>query len=412
MDIHKDEVDRGVFWQSMAGRPCVSVLIPQPLRPETAHFDQELNAWVLSRYEDVLAALREPRLCQVGPRSKGRRGICDKSAQSRKRSEVRASLPHSRLAEWQDEIEPLAHNLIDELPKDRSIDLVREFIRPWSLSVTLIINGADPVRSRRLARLAQYLPGGETDCDNSVLRSRAAATVAELRWSLQKAVGITPICKSAFRVLFQALHCSIATASFALPKRLANAKFEQLDRKGAIPLGKSVFLGTSQTIPFFLANAWLALLRHPAELLRLRAEPDLVPRAIEELLRYAGIVHTLFRRATAKVDLGGIRILENERVILRLGAANRDPAQFPEPDRLDVARRVTGQVALGAGPNSCVGALLVRMASGIATRAFVERFAAAQMSATVEWYRNANVCSPASLRVRSSADRTAAQFEN
>jgi cytochrome P450 len=401
MDVHKDEVDRGTFLQRIAGRPCMSVFIPGSLRPETARFDRGLNAWVLSRYADVLAALREPRLCQVGPRSKGKPGICNKSTQSRRRSEVRAFLPHSRLAEWQDEIEPLAHSMIDQLPKDRSIDLVREFIRPWSLSVTLVINGADPVHSRRLAHLAKCLSGGEIDCDNSVLRSRAATTGAELRWSLQKGVGIRPICKSAFRVFFQALHSSVATASFALPKRLANLEFERLDRKRAIPLGKSVFLGTSQTIPLFLANAWLALLRHPAELLRLRAQPDLMPRAIEELLRYAGVVHTLFRRATAKVDLGGIRILENERVILKLGAANRDPAQFPEPDRLDVARRVTGQVALGAGPNSCVGALLVRMASGIATRAFVERFTAAEMTGTVEWYRNANVCSPASLRVRS-----------
>jgi hypothetical protein len=207
------------------------------------------------------------------------------------------------------------------------------------------------------------------------------------------------MCKSAFRVLSQVLHCSIATASFTLPKHLANAEFEKLDRKRAIPLGKSVFLGTSQTIPFFLANAWLALLRHPAELAHLCAEPDLMPRAIEELLRYAGVVHTLFRQATAKVDVAGVRILENERVILKMASANRDPEQFPEPDRLNVARYLTGQLALGAGSHSCVGAVLVRMAAGIATSAFVHELAAAEPSGAVEWYCNRTICSPASVRI-------------
>jgi cytochrome P450 len=199
--------------------------------------------------------------------------------------------------------------------------------------------------------------------------------------------------------LFQILHYSIAAASLELPKRLANAEFEKLDRTGAIPMGKSVFLGTSQTISFFLANAWLALLRNPAQLVRLRAEPDLMPRAIEELLRYAGVVHTLFRRATADVDLAGVRISKNERVVLRVGAANRDPAQFPEPDRLNITRRATGQLGLGAGPHSCVGALLVRMAAGIATTAFVSELAVTEMNSSIEWYRNCNVSTPASIRV-------------
>lgn len=372
----------------------------QPLQPRNAHFDRAQNAWVLSRYADVLAALREPRLCQVGPRAESGSGFCDKRKQSQKRAEARATLTHSKLAEWRGRIELLTHSMIGQLPEDRSIDLVHEFIWPWSLAVTLIINGLDAIHSHRLADLAYYLPGGEADCHNAVLRSRAAAALAELRWSLPKRVGVTQICKLAFRVLFRLVHCSIATVSFALPKRVANAQFEKRDRKRAIPLGKSVFLGTSQTIPLFLANAWLALLRHPAELARLRAEPDLIPRAIEELLRYAGVVHTLYRQATANVDLAGVRILENERVILKVASANRDPAQFPEPDRLDVTRRVTGQVALGAGPHSCVGASLVRMAAGIATSGFVAELAVAETGGPVEWYRNRTVCSPASVPVR------------
>jgi cytochrome P450 len=384
----------------------------QPPRPEPARFDPVLNAWVLSRYTDVQAALREPRLCQVGPRRKRRSEICMKGAQSRRHTELRANLPHRKLAEWQAEIEFVTDRMIDQLPGDRFIDLVREFIRPWSVAVALTINETDPVHCRRLIHVSKYLPFSETDCYNSVLRSRAAAALAEFRLSVQKSGGVKPICKSAFAALYQALHASIASASFALPKRAAKAEFERLNRQGAISLGKSVFLGTSQTIPFFLASAWLALLRHPSELERLRAEPALIPKAIEELLRYAGIVHTLFREATAAVELGDVRILEGQRVILKLGSANWDPAQFPEPDRLDVTRRVMGQVALGAGANSCVGASLVRMATAIATSAFIRKCAVAETSDNVEWYRNDTIYSPASLRLvlrSASPPDTAAQ---
>jgi hypothetical protein len=372
---------------------------PQPSTPEAARFDKTLDAWVLTRYADVLRALREPGLCQVGPRSKHRSGTCDKNAQSRRRAKVRAALPYWRLTEWQRQMQLLADTMMDQLPKGRSIDLLSEFVRPWSLAVTLAIIGADPVHSQRLADLAHYLPGGEIDCNNAVVRSRVARAVAELKSSFRKGVGITPVCESAFRVLSHSLHGSIATASFVLPKRAANTEFEKLDRRGALGLGKSVFLGSSQTIPLFLANAWRALFLHPAELVRLCAEPSLMPRAVEELLRYAGVVHTLFRRATVKVDIGGGKISENQRVILKLDSANRDPAQFPEPDRLDVARRATGQLALGAGPNSCAGASLVRIAAAVATTALIGKFVVAEMDGPVEWYSNSTVYSPASLRV-------------
>ena len=94
-----------------------------------------------------------------------------------------------------------------------------------------------------------------------------------------------------------------------------------------------------------------------------------MPGAIEELLRYAGIVRRVFRRATADIDLGGVRIAEGELAVLMLASANRDPEQFPDPDRLLLARPAAGHVSLGTGRNSCVGALLIRLAASVATGA-------------------------------------------
>src|SRR5207244_3009019 len=106
----------------------------------------------------------------------------------------------------------------------------------------------------------------------------------------------------------------------------------------------------------------LALIRNPGEFARLRSDPHLLPGAIDELLRYTGIVRRVFRRATSNVNLGSVKISKGDLVVLMLASANRDPEQFPDPDRLDLARVATSHVALGTGRNSCVGAALIRMA--------------------------------------------------
>ena len=264
-----------------------------PPCPEAPHFDPAQGAWVLSRYADVLAAFREPRLWPVGARRDDPPGIRDEAAHDRVAAETMAALSPATLAGWQAQIEPLAHRLLEQLPTDRAVDLVGEFAQPWSLAVAVLVTGADAADGERLAALARQVSAAAAEPDDSALQSRAAAATAEL---------------------------------------------ERCFEKRTMPLGEPAFVAPSQTLPCFLANAWLALLRHPEELARLRAQPDLLPGAMDELLRYAGLVRQLFPGAAADVDLGGVRIAKGERVILMLAAANRDPAQFREPDRLDVTR--------------------------------------------------------------------------
>jgi cytochrome P450 len=178
----------------------------------------------------------------------------------------------------------------------------------------------------------------------------------------------------------------------------ANAQLERSFQNPATPLGAPVFVALSQTLPCLLANAWLALLRHPAELARLQSSPDLMPRAIEELLRYACLPRTLRREASDDLDLGGVRIAKGDRVMLMVASAHRDPEQFPDPDRLELTR-TSGQVALGAGPHSCVGAPLIRMAAAVGTGAFVDRFSAIVTGDELEWCGGSGFRSPASLHV-------------
>ena len=171
--------------------------------------------------------------------------------------------------------------------------------------------------------------------------------------------------------------------------------------RSGMPGLKSVALGISQTLPGFLANAWLALLQHPDVMRRLCSEPALLPGAIEELLRYAGLVHTLVRHAAADVRIGGAGIKAGQRIFLKVAAANRDPGQFQEPDSLIVDRCIrhpeTGQLALGAGPHCCPGTHFVRLAAMEATRAFLERMPGCRLAGTVKWSQGPVLSFPRTL---------------
>jgi cytochrome P450 len=129
-----------------------------------------------------------------------------------------------------------------------------------------------------------------------------------------------------------------------------------------------------ETTTNLLANGLLALLRHPDQWDRLRQHPSLVRSAAEELLRYDGPVKATFRWAKKDTELGGKVIHTGDRMLLILAAANRDPAKYADPDRLDIARQPNPHVALGQGIHVCLGAPLARLEAQEAFLALPQRF--------------------------------------
>ncbi len=138
-----------------------------------------------------------------------------------------------------------------------------------------------------------------------------------------------------------------------------------------------------------IGNGILALLRHPQELWKLRADPSLVPAAIEECLRYDGPI-LLTVRVTREDTPFGDRVIPADRpVMCFLAAANRDPEHFPDPDRFDISRPNDDHLAFGGGAHFCLGAHLARMEAQVAIGALVRRFRDLHLlTAELEWGRS------------------------
>lgn len=128
-----------------------------------------------------------------------------------------------------------------------------------------------------------------------------------------------------------------------------------------------------ETTVNLITTSTRVLLQHPEQAQKLRDEPSLMPNAIEELLRYDGTAKWLTRMAREDMEIGGARIDAGDLVVLLVGAANRDPSQFPDPDRFDIARTPGRHIAFGIGPHFCEGAQLARIEMEIAMNALLRR---------------------------------------
>jgi cytochrome P450 len=135
-----------------------------------------------------------------------------------------------------------------------------------------------------------------------------------------------------------------------------------------------LLLAGNETTTNLIGNGMLALGRNPAQMDLLRQHPEMMPRAIEEILRYDGPVQSTIRFTTENVNLGGTALPANLGCFIIVAAANRDPAQFADPDRFDISREPRDHVALGEGIHFCIGAPLARMEGAIAIGAMLERF--------------------------------------
>lgn len=145
----------------------------------------------------------------------------------------------------------------------------------------------------------------------------------------------------------------------------------------------------NETTAKLIGTGMLALLRQPDQLEALRTDPGLDATAPDELLRFDGPVQMTTRTATEDMELAGVGVAKGRTVILCLASANRDPARFPEPDRLDLSRADNPHVALGHGRHFCLGASLARLETRMALRGLLDRFSTLELAGDPVWGDNA-----------------------
>ena len=140
---------------------------------------------------------------------------------------------------------------------------------------------------------------------------------------------------------------------------------------------------------------------HPDQLALLRREPERIPNAVEEFLRFDSPVQITSRLVKEDGELAGRPLRRGEQIILLLGAANRDPEVFPDPERLDVTRDNVRHLSFGHGIHFCLGAQLARLEGALAFRALIERFPRLELTTNrVEWRKNTVLRGPTALLLR------------
>jgi len=327
---------------------------PFPPEIEKPYFDNLLEAWVLSRHADILAACRNSSLVPVGHISKRASELSGDSDRLKMRAETQDALSPERLRKWREQLTPEVQAMVVSLPIEEPVDLMDSYARPLCLSLAAMVTGISRVEAEGLQQSASRVSKAAAEPYDPALRISAKAANEELR------------------ACFHA---------------------------GPEALRDSGFVALSQTMPCIFGNAWFALMQQPQQWSLLHQHPDLMEQAIEELLRYAGLTRILRREATSDLSLNGALIRKGERVILRIIAANRDPERFSHPNQVDVKRRDAGHLSLGAGSHACVAASLIRMAAIAITGPLVQRFASVTSARAVDWGGGSVFRAPKSLWV-------------
>lgn len=366
--------------------------------------------WAVSRYADVAAALKrhdlfssdtglerlrpplvDPRIWDEIVVQRGPSMInTDPPAHSRLRKLISAAFTPRAMQRLEARVQEITRGLIDAIAGREAFDLVADLGIPLPVTVIAEMLGVDPARgadfkrwSDDLLELGRLTREQQTTPDETerLIRSR--------------------------RELVAYLEATIAARREQprddLISDLARAEGGVGGLTADEALGMMVLLlvAGNETTTHLIATGTHLLLERPAAFAALRADPSLVPGFLEEVLRFEGPATMLFRRTTAEVTLSGVTIPADALVVLLVAAANRDPEQFPDPDRFDITRDTRGHLGFGQGVHFCVGAPLSRLEGRIAFTELLRRLPPfSRVDARADWSHHTSLRGLRSLRVR------------
>jgi cytochrome P450 len=344
---------------------------------DPVHWSSKLRSWVLLRHADVSAALRDDERLSAerrrsarrpGPESAPALGLRTVASDPPACLPVRAMLNAvlaPRVRAIGPHIDALVGTCLDRIAASAAgeIDLIAALAYPLPTAVIAALLGVPAADRAQFEERTRAIARG---MDRFYGSDEVAAGLRDLgAWF----VGV--------------VQARRGTPGDDLVRQLLEAEYrgDRLTELEVVAMCSALVFGGHETTIHLIGNGMLALLRHPDALGRLRAEPALIGPAVEELLRYDAPAQLVSRTARVDLEVGGKRVRAGDTVLLALGAANRDPDTFDDPDRLDVARARNPHLAFGLGTHACPGAQLARTEARAAIGALLQRFSRIRLGA-------------------------------
>lgn len=332
---------------------------------DPVHWSPQLNAWVLTRYADIVQTLKDPRL--TAARMVGQLDLLPED-QRRQLEPLRTSI-----AMWMGHTNRDDHVRMQRVIKRYFSPNTVEALRPRAQAITdeLIDAFCDRGECEIVSELARPLPA-------RVIADMLGVPVEDRdllpRWSRDISAVFGPVHMPS---LLQSQQSIVEMSEYMRPIITARRREPKDDlisvliaaqEQGAIHSEEEIlancvlllFAGHETTLTL-ISKGLLQLLNHPDQLALLRAKPELLPGAIEEMLRYDGPATATTRLAVAPLELAGKSIQAHQLVFAVLSAGDRDPEHCPDPDRFDITRDAVRHLAFGQGMFYCLGAALARM---------------------------------------------------
>ena len=349
----------------------------QRLRTEVpVHWDPYLHAWVVTRYDDVITVLhqfsadRTPTpeqfaamgLAELGPIAQlmtRQMLFMDAPAHTRLRGLASMAFTPARVEVLRSHIREIVDTLMEPLLRAGRMDVINDLAAPLPAIVT-----------------AEMLGVPTSDCDQLKAWS---ADFAEVLGNFQHnpdRASRTLKCVEEMTAYFrEAIHRMKTEPRDGLINAFMTAEMDgdRLTEEEIIANCIVTMVGGQETTTNLIGNGLLSLLRNPDQLQRLRDDLTLIPSAVEELLRYESPSQHTARICPQDTELGGKQIRKGQAVIAVMGAGNRDPERFPDPDRLDVGRTDNRHLAFGWASHFCFGAALARIEGQLTLEAIVRR---------------------------------------
>ncbi len=362
---------------------------------DPVHWMELTGAWQFTRYEDVMSILRDPRFS--ADREPPETGLIDHELvqqsefvqmfqenllgldppdHTRLRKLVNRAFTPRVVAELEPRIREISAELLDEAEaraaaNGREIEVMKDLAEPLPVIVISEMLGVPAEDRGRFRRWSYDLARALDPLFDREVLDNADRAVREL--------------KEYFRPLVQQRR---EQPGDDLISALVRAE-EEGDRLSEEELYAFCILllgAGSETTTNLIGNGLLALMRQPDQLDRLRDDPSLHESAIAELLRFDCPVQVTSRVAMEEIEIGGRTIHAGDFLVLSLAGANRDPAQFADPDRLDIGRQENRHVSLSSGSHYCLGAPLARLEGRIAITSLLDRFPQARLATErVQW---------------------------